>query len=331
MHLTIGGSVAQNALADVRAGFTTVVDLGARTLRVLCARDSINAGLMPGPRVLAAGLWIGVKGGVCEFGGIGIDGGPDMFRARVRENVAAGGDVIKLCVSGWPNEAYLNPAIYELPSNLLAASSDEARRLRRPIIAHDISLSGVQAALRFGVNGLAHTPLIDSATARQLRAQQVFIIPTIASLAGSDSSPTGRALWASLALAHRLGVPLGFGTDGGVLPHGHNADEFLALTQVGVSPLDAIRTATVNAARAFGLADSLCYVARGMTADIIAVEGNPLNDVSTLQRPRFVMARGRVVRSMEDRDQPASVFQSVAECIQRSRDIVGRVRSLRRH
>lgn len=100
VHLTIGGPIANTAMADLRAGFTTVVDLGARSTRVLRVRDSINAGLIPGPGVLAAGLWIGVKGGVCEFGGIGIAGGVDMFRARVRENAAAGADVIKLCVTG---------------------------------------------------------------------------------------------------------------------------------------------------------------------------------------------------------------------------------------
>lgn len=183
-----------------------------------------------------------------------------------------------------------------MPDDVLVASVDEARKRRRPIIAHDISLSGVQAAMRFGVNGLAHTPLVDSATAAQLRAQRIFIIPTIASLAGSDSSPTRRALWASLSLAHRLGVPLVFGTDGGVLPHGRNADEFIALRQAGISPIDAIRAATVNAARVFGLADSLGYLARVMAADIVAVDGNPLEDVSTLKRPVFVMVRGRIVR-----------------------------------
>lgn len=299
VHLAIGGSVADNALADLRAGFTTVVDLGARTHRLLRIRDSINVGAIKGPRVLAAGMWIGIKGGVCEFNGIGIAGGAEEFRTRVRENVAAGADVIKLCVSGWPNEAFSDPAKYELPDDVLTASVDEGHRLRRLVVAHDISLAGVQAALRTGVDGLAHAAYLDSAIALQLRTKNVFIIPTLASLAGNDTSRASRALVASLALAHRLGVQLVFGTDGGVLPHGRNAEEFLALARAGVSPLDAIRSATVNAARAFGLADSVGVVARGMSADVIAVAGNPLVDLMVLANPQFVMARGRVVRPNE--------------------------------
>ncbi|HEV8364515.1 MAG TPA: amidohydrolase family protein, partial [Gemmatimonadaceae bacterium] len=256
----------------------------------------INAGIVQGPRVLAAGMWVGVKGGICEFNGLGIEGTADAFRARIRENVQGGADVIKLCVSGWPNEAYSDPQKYEIPDDVLIAAVDESRKAGKLVIAHDISVGGVQAALRAGVQGFAHTPYLDSATARELRARNAFIIPTIASLAGADTSPASRDLVGSLALAHKLGVTLVFGTDGGVLTHGRNAEEFLALAQVGVTPLEAIRAATVNAARAFGLADSLGHIARGMAADIIAVEGNPLDDLTALQRPRFVMARGRVVQ-----------------------------------
>ena len=109
VHLGIGGPVRQNAASILNAGFTTVVDLGARTTRILAIRDSINSGHIPGPRVLAAGIWIGRKDGVCEFGGIGIAGGAEGFRERVRVNVQAGADVIKACVSGWPAEAYAQP------------------------------------------------------------------------------------------------------------------------------------------------------------------------------------------------------------------------------
>ena len=295
VHLAIGGLVAQTALADLRAGFTTVVDLGARTLRLLRIRDSINAGMIPGPRVLAAGMWVGIKGGVCEFNGLGIDGTADAFRARIRENVQGGADLIKLCVSGWPNEAHANPLKYELSDDVLIAAVDESRKAGKLVVAHDISLAGVQAALRAGVLGFAHAPYLDSATARELRARNAFIIPTIASLAGTDTSPASRSLVRSLGLAHRLGVTLVFGTDGGVLPHGRNAEEFLALARAGVTPLEAIRAATTNAARAFGLADSLGHLARGMAADIIAVEGNPQENLSVLQHPMFVMSRGRIV------------------------------------
>ena len=295
VHLTIGGTPRDNALADLRAGFTTVVDLGARGTRLLQIRDSINAGLVPGPRVLAAGMWIGRKDGVCEFGGIGIAGGAEAFRARVRENVAAGADVIKACVSGWPAAAWARPDEYEMPDSVLFAVVEESRRLKRKVIAHDISQGGVRAALRAGVDGLAHAAYVDAGTARQMRANGMFVIPTLASLVGEDTSSASRELVDAVRRMHNAGARLVFGTDGGVLPHGQNAAEFLAMARAGVQPLEAIRAATVNAASAFGLADSLGVLAPGMVADLIAIEGDPLTDLTALQRVRFVMSRGLVV------------------------------------
>ncbi|HMG18668.1 MAG TPA: amidohydrolase family protein [Gemmatimonadales bacterium] len=294
VHLGLGGPVRANALADLRAGFTTVVDLGARTHRILRLRDSINAGLIPGPRVFAAGIWVGRKNGVCEFGGIGIAGGPDAFRQRVRENIEAGADFIKICVTGWPAEARANPNAYELSDSTLKAVVDAAHAGRRRVIAHDLSRGGVRAAVAAGIDGLAHAAFLDSATAVLLRGRSVFLIPTLASLTGGDSSAASRELAQAVALAHRVGVRLVFGTDGGVLPHGKNAQEFIALYRAGIPLLDVLRSATTNAARALGL-DSLGQIAPGMVADIVALDGDPLADVATYQRVRFVMSRGRVV------------------------------------
>jgi imidazolonepropionase-like amidohydrolase len=296
VHLGIGGPPRDNALADLKAGFTTVVDLGARTSRLLRIRDSINAGHIPGPRVLAAGIWVGTKGGVCEFNGIGLAGGPDVFRARVRENVDAGADLIKVCVTGWPGAAFADRAGYEIADDALRAVVSEAHAARKLVIAHDISAGGVRAALRDSVDGLAHAAYVDAPLAAAMKARGMFMVPTLASLTGGDTSAASRALVAATGLAYRTGVTLVFGTDGGVLPHGRNALEFQALIQAGVTPLDAIRAATVNAARALRLADSLGTIAPGMLADIIAVEGDPLVDITAMQRPRFVMSRGRVVR-----------------------------------
>ncbi len=297
VHLTIGGTPRDNALADLRAGFTTVVDLGARSTRLLQMRDSINAGLIPGPRVLAAGMWIGRKDGVCEFNGIGIAGGVDAFRARVRENVTAGADLIKACVSGWPADAFARPDEYEMPDSVLTAVVYESRRLGRKVVAHDISLAGVHAALRAGVDGLAHAAYVDSATAAQLRTKGMFLIPTLASLVGGDTSRASRALATSVRMAFDAGVKLVFGTDGGVLPHGRNAEEFVVLARTGIPAWALIQAATTGAAQALRLADSLGVIAPGMAADIIAVEGDPLADVTALQRVRFVMSRGHVVKS----------------------------------
>jgi imidazolonepropionase-like amidohydrolase len=138
--------------------------------------------------------------------------------------------------------------------------------------------------------------LIDSATAARMAAQGMFMIPTLESLTAGDTSPAAPALLRSVALAHRLGVPLVFGTDGGVLAHGSNAKEFLALTRAGIPAIDAIRMATLNAARILGLSDSVGVVARGMSADLIAVRGDPLIDPGALASPFFVMARGAVIK-----------------------------------
>jgi imidazolonepropionase-like amidohydrolase len=296
VHLVIGGPVRTNAAAILNAGFTTVVDLGARTTRLLTIRDSINSGLIPGPRVLAAGIWVGTKNGVCEFNGIGIDGGPDAFRARVRENSDAGTNVIKVCVSGWPADAYADPDAFEIAPAALEAVVAEAHARKHIVVAHAISRGAASAAIRAGVEGLAHAAYLDSTTARLMAQRNGFLIPTLASLAAGDTSAVARGLVSGTALAYRMGVRIVFGTDGGVLPHGHNAEEFTALRRAGISNLDVIRAATVNAASAFQIADSIGTLGVGRVADLIAVEGDPLADLDALKRVRFVMARGVVIR-----------------------------------
>jgi imidazolonepropionase-like amidohydrolase len=295
VHLAIGGAPAANALADLRAGFTTIVDLGARTHRLLRIRDSINSGSIPGPRVLAAGIWIGVKNGVCEFGGIGIGGGVDEFRQRVRDNSTAGAEVAKLCLSGWPVASYARPDSVELANDILRATVAEAKRVNQVTVAHAISRGSVAAAVEAGVDGLAHTAYIDASLATRMRERGMFMVTTLASLTGNDTSRAAAALSDAVSIANRSGVSLVFGTDGGVLPHGRNAEEFQALARAGVSPLEAIRAATIGAARAFRLADSVGQVKKGMVADFVALAGDPLADVTLLSHPRFVMSRGRPV------------------------------------
>lgn len=294
VHLAIGGTVANNAKADLDAGFTTVADLGSRTNRMLRLRDSINAGFIPGPRVLATGMWIGTKGGVCEFNGLGLDGGPDAFKQRVIENAGAGANLIKVCISGWPAESFAQPDKYEISDEALDAVVKESHARGKRVVAHDISAGGVRAALRFGVDGLAHTAFVDEALASDLAKKNVFMITTLASLTQGDTSAAARALVKSIGIASRAGVPLVFGTDGGVLPHGQNAQEFLALASAGVPAGDAIRAATVNAARALGIRDSVGLIKRGMSADLIAVEGDPLANLAAFGKVSWVMLQGKV-------------------------------------
>jgi len=297
VHLQLGGALPQaNAGAILRAGFTTVVDLGATTDIVLRLRQRISSGAIVGPRILAAGRWVGKQGGICEFGGIGIPGGPDAYRARVREDVAAGADLTKVCVSTWLADAFARPESYEISDEALAAAADEAHRAGRLVVAHAISIGSVKAALRAGVDGLAHAAYVDVPTARELRNRGVFMVATLASLAGVSAEPPVQALRRSVATAHAEGVPIVFGTDGGVLPHGENAKEFAALVEAGLPALEAIRAATVNAARAFRLDREVGQIKAGYRADIIAVNGDPLHDIQSLSNPIFVMYDGTVVQ-----------------------------------
>ncbi len=295
VHLAIGGPVRKNAEADLAAGFTTVVDLGSLTNRMLSIRDSINAGLITGPRVLAAGRWIGRKNGVCEFNGLGIDGGASAFRQRAAENAESGADVIKLCLSGWPATSHANPDEVEIPDSTIAAVVDESHRRGKMVIAHALSRGSVAAALRTGVDGLAHSAFVDRALATEMARRNVFMISTIVSLTGGDTSIVARDLVKSLVTAKDARVTLVFGTDGGVLPHGKNADELEGLVRAGFTELEAIRMATTTAARALKIQDSIGSVRAGMSADLIAVDGDPLKNISILKAPKLVMLRGRAV------------------------------------
>jgi len=302
VHLEIGSAPvdtninpAHNALTVLRAGFTTVVDLGATSDAVLRVRDRVAAGTAIGPRILAAGLWAGVKNGVCEFGGIGIAGGPAGFRSRVRDNVAAGADLIKVCVSDWLAPAFQKPDAYEIDDASLAAAVDESHQQKRLVVAHAISLGSVKASIKARVNGLAHAAFVDEATAAEMKRAGMFMIPTLASLVADRTGPAAQALRQSVGVAHRAGVPLVFGTDGGVLPHGQNAKEFSAMAAAGIPAIDSIRAATVNAAQAFGLGLT-GRIAAGAHADLIAVDGNPLEDLAAMTRVVFVMRNGRVIR-----------------------------------
>ena len=296
VHLTIGGAPAANALAILRAGFTTVADLGARSPRVIRLRDSIASGAIPGPRVLAAGLWIGVQGGVCEFGGIGVRGAADAFAARVRENVAAGANLIKACVTGWPNDAHSWPDSVELSPAILTALTGAAHAANRRVVAHALSRAGVRAALDAGVDGLAHAAYVDEGLAARMKTRGLWMIPTLASLTRGDTSVTARDLVSAVRRAHHAGVMLVFGTDGGVLPHGQNAAEADAMLAAGSPGGEILRAATVNAARALGVADSIGAVRGGLVADLLAVRGDPLSDIGALRRVVLVVSRGRVVR-----------------------------------
>ena len=288
VHLTLGGDPEANAEATLRAGFTTVVDLGSAAGAGLKLRDEFAQGTRPGPTVIAAGSWIGAKGGVCEFGGATVSG-PEEARRRARADLEAGADLLKVCVTGWPADAVAAPDSVELGPASLDAVLEVARAAKRSVYAHAIGQAGALLAAEHGVRALAHTPIVDSAAARRLKAAGVVVISTLATL---TARPEADEIRRSFRLLHSSGVPVVLGTDAGVLPHGRNANELQALVQAGLTPAEAIRAATEGAAALLARKD-LGVIAVGAAADFLVVAGDPLKDPALLTRPTLVLKAGR--------------------------------------
>jgi imidazolonepropionase-like amidohydrolase len=295
VHLTLAGTPEANAKATLLAGFTTVQDLGAVNYRNLELRDAIAAGKTAGPRVIASGPWIGLSGGICDFGGIGVRG-VEEFRRRVREEVARGADLIKVCVSAWLPAAVNQPDAFEIGEAELAAAIEEAHKANRRVAVHALSRGGIRAAVAHGADLVVHGGFADPDTIREMQKRGVRQLPTLFSLA-ANPTPATESLIAHMKTSVGLGLPVAFGTDAGVIPHGQNAEEFAYLIRIGMTPATAIRSATLDAAQTIGWDDRIGSLTAGKLADVIAVDGNPLDDVSLLKRVVFVMRGGQVVHS----------------------------------
>jgi imidazolonepropionase-like amidohydrolase len=295
VHLTLGGAPDANATATLLAGFTTVQDLGAVGNANILLRDSINSGKVSGPRIVSAGPWLGETGLTCDFQGIGVKGA-DAFRARVRKDVEAGADLIKVCASGWLAQAAKQPDAVEISEDELRAAIDEAHRAERRVAVHAISRRAVSLAIAHGADLIVHGGFTSAETIAAMKARDVRQLPTLWSFKQGNPPVLYEQLRAHMADARREGLPIAFGTDAGVIPHGSNANEFLELEAIGLSPIDAIRAATIHAAKAVGMAADVGVLRKGALADIIAVRGNPLDDLRALQNVTFVMKGGVVVR-----------------------------------
>lgn len=292
VHLTLAGQAEANARATLAAGFTTVQDLGALAYANLALRDAIAAGKVQGPAVIASGPWLGRSGGICDFNGIGVRG-PEAFRARVQQDVERGVDLIKVCVSGWLAVAAAQPDAYEIGDDELKATVEEAHRLKRSVAAHAISEGGINAALRNGVDLIVHSGFPTPMAVADMRQRSIFQSSTLVSLIkpGID-----QGLERHMRTAAAAGLPVVFGTDAGVIPHGTNAREFERLIGIGLSPAGAIRAATADAARAIGRGGQIGVLRAGYAADVIGVQGAPLEDVAVLEKVTFVMKSGKVVK-----------------------------------
>lgn len=294
VHLTLAGAGEANARATLKAGFTTVQDLGAVNYDNIKIRNSIREGKYPGPRVVASGPWLGVSGGTCDFNGIGVKGA-DAFRARVRKDVDQGADLIKVCASGWLAQAAEQPDSCEILEEELRAAIDEAHLLKRRVAVHAISERAIAASVTHGADLIVHGGFTSKPTVAAMAQRHVFQLPTLLSLKKSVGVAVYDRLQKHLAAAVRDGLPLAFGTDAGVIRHGQNAKEFIELAALGMKPIDAIRAATVEGSKAVGLAGQTGVLKVGALADIIAVEGNPLDDLTALQKVTFVMKAGQPI------------------------------------
>ncbi|HEY9517997.1 MAG TPA: amidohydrolase family protein [Gemmatimonadales bacterium] len=293
VHLTLGGPPRANAEATLKAGFTTVQDLGALGYGNLRLRDSVEAGVRVGPRIVGAGPWLGVSGGICDFSGIGVRDRAELLQ-RIRTDVERRADVIKLCVTGWPAAGFAHPDSVELAEDVVAAAIAESARLGRPAVAHAVGRAGAASAVRGGIAGLAHAAFLDDQTIGLMRTRGTWLASTLVSFQQGTDSASFQALWTRMQAAHRGGVRIILGTDAGVAPHGSNARELAALVRLGLTPIDALRAATIQAAQALGLGDRLGSLTPGKVADLVAVPGDPLADISLMERVVFVMKDGVV-------------------------------------
>ena len=299
---------ARNARTALRAGVTTARGAGSSRGLDIALAAGIDAGDIPGPRLLPAGPAITITGGHGKPIGVEVDGIDRMITA-VRRAVRDGAQVIKLVASEAAMLTTDRAAIPELSAAEMTALAAEAHRLRCTVLAHAQSSEAVRAAATAGVDSVEHAFLADEEALRVLRDSGAFLTPTLAvtdvysRLPGL--SPAQRARQATLSVAHRrscetairLGIPLATGTDcgvAGILPDMLGLEVAL-LAEHGLAPMNAIKAATSSAARLLGRSGELGVLAPGATADLLAVPGNPLTDLRTLGEPTLVIKDGAVV------------------------------------
>ena len=309
------------ARKTLMAGFTTVRNVGAADAIDVGLRNSIDAGLVVGPRMLVAGYALGARGGHCDKTGFpfnffghetgiseGIASGPDQFRDAVRLRLKYGADLIKVCATGGVLSLTDSVDAPQLTQAEMDAVVDEAHRLGKKATAHAHGAAGAKVAIRAGIDSIEHGSFLDDEAVRMMKERGTYLVATALAMEYGgrrlDSFPPviqekGRAAMRSFdgafKKALRAGVRFAFGTDSGVSPHGRNAEEFALLVGHGMTPLQALQTIAA-AADLLGLAGSIGTLEAGKEADVVAVSGDPLADIHAMEKARFVMKGGTVYR-----------------------------------
>jgi imidazolonepropionase-like amidohydrolase len=319
---------ASYARATLEAGFTTVRDLGSRIVASrefvdVSLRNAINQGFIPGPRMLVATKGIGATGGHFDptsgfrdflFGREsdytdGIADGPDEIRKAVRFEVKNGADVIKAAVSGGVLSLADEVDTPQLTPPEMAALVDEAHRLRKKVAVHCHGDQAARDAIVAGVDSIEHGSFVKPETLTQMKNKGIFLTPTLMAaewiVSKIDKYPPPLQAKARAAVAARsdmfrnavkMGIKISFGTDAAVFPHGQNAKEFKLMVDLGMAPIDALRSATSNDADLLGLAQKLGTLEKGKLADVIAMPGDPTTDITATERVSFVMKEGKIIR-----------------------------------
>jgi len=309
-----------NAKATIEAGFTTVRDLGARDVADIALRDAIAQGRVLGPRMLVAVKSISSTGGHGDRNDLpddvevhrisAIADGPEEVRRRVRENCKRGADWIKVLATGGVMSAGTDPRMADYTEEELRAAVESAAAKGRDVAVHAHGTEGIRRALLAGARSIEHASMLDDATIALAKERGAFVVPNPFTNAWilergaaggyqpyqvEKSRQVYTAKLESLRAAVRAGVQVAYGTDSGVQPHGMNGRQLRVFVEAGMTPLDAIRSATLVNARLLRMDGKVGVLRPGAFGDIVAVPGNPLVDVTVVERPAFVMKGGRVI------------------------------------
>jgi imidazolonepropionase-like amidohydrolase len=311
---------AKNARITLEAGFTTVRNVGARGYTDIALRDAINEGMVPGPRIQASGPALSITGGHCDQNLLpyewhatsdGAADGVEGVQHKVREIIKYGADVIKVCATGGVLSKGDDPRASQYTLEEMKAIVADAHRLGRKVAAHAHGAQGIAWAAEAGVDSIEHGSYIDDNAIKIMKEHGTYLVPTqylgdwmrenaakigLPAMYAEKMKTVSAAMRQNVTKALQAGVKIAFGTDAAVYPHGLNAHEFAVYVKLGMTPLQAIQTATVNAADLLGWSDRIGSLDEGKFADIVAVNGDPTKDVTLLQNPVMVMKGGVVYK-----------------------------------
>ena len=313
----------RNAKRTLEAGFTTVRNLGAPGFADVDLMEAINDGDVPGPRIIPSGRSIGITGGHCDNNLLpfedrktagGVADGPWAVRAKVRENKKFGAKVIKFCGTGGVLSKGTKVGAQQFAFEEMKAIVEEAHQLGLKVAVHAHGEEGINTAIKAGVDSVEHSSFISDEGIRAAKANGTYLSMDIyvsdyilseGEAAGilqeslEKERIVGKKQRQRFKAAVKAGVKMAYGTDAGVYPHGDNGKQMAYMVKWGLSPLQAIQTSTINNAALFGLENDIGQIKDGFYADIIAVKGNPLENIDELETIRFVMKDGDVILSDE--------------------------------